>query len=139
MAAPRYMAVQAAALIFGAVLLLIGVLGFVPGVTSDLDRLRWLSPNSEARLFGIFVVSVSHNIINLVIGALGLVMARTYAMSRAYFLGSGVLYLAVWIYGLATARPWGWLTFALGTVMVILGLTLAGQHDPTKRRRRARA
>jgi len=29
-----------------------------------------------------------------------------------------------------------WLHFALGAVMVLLGLTLAGQRDPTKRRRR---
>lgn len=139
MAKPRYMAVQGAALIVGTVLLLVGVLGFIPGVTSDLDHLGWFSHQSQARLFGLFVVSIAHNIVNLVIGALGLVMARTYALARAYFLGSGVLYLAVWIYGLATARPWGWLTFALGVVMIILGLTLAGQHDPTKRRRRVRA
>ncbi|SEH66546.1 protein of unknown function [Mycolicibacterium rutilum] len=139
MAAPRYMAVQAAALIVGAVLLLIGVLGFIPGITSDYDRLSWLGHESGARLFGLFAVSVSHNIVNLVIGALGLAMARTYAMARAYFLGSGVVYLALWAYGLIAARPWGWLPFALGVVMIILGLTLAGQHDPTKRRRRIRA
>ena len=31
-----------------------------------------------------------------------------------------------------------WLHFGLGLVMILLAVTLAGQHDPTKRRARVR-
>ncbi|KUH86226.1 MULTISPECIES: DUF4383 domain-containing protein [unclassified Mycobacterium] len=137
--APKYMAVQAAALFAGAALIILGVLGFIPGITHDYDRLDWFGQESGARLFGMFVVSGVHNAVNLVIGALGLVMARSYAAARAYFLGGGLVYIALWAYALSVAHAFDWLWFSLGVVMVILGLTLAGQRDPTRRHSRIRA
>lgn len=138
-ARPKYMAVQAAALFVGAALIAIGVAGFVPGITTNHDRLEWVSPHSQAELFGLFVVSGVHNAVNIVVGIVGLVMARSYAAARAYFLGGGLAYLGLWAYGLAADRGHDWLLFMLGVVMVLLGLTLAGQRDPTKRRPRLRA
>ena len=136
---PKYMAVQGAALLVGAVLILLGILGFIPGITSDFDRFEWAGHQSGARLFGVIAVSGVHNIVNIVIGALGFLMARTYAAARAYFLGGGLMYLAIWVYGLTVLHINDWLNIGLGIVMVLLGLSLAGQHDPTKRRRRIRA
>jgi hypothetical protein len=138
-ARPKYMAVQAAALIVGAVLVILGVLGFIPGVTAEYDRLDWTGQQSGARLFGQFAVSWLHNGLNIVTGLLGFLMARTYAASRAWFLGAGLVYLALWVFGLVVLNVYDWMYFAVGVVMVLLGLTLAGQHDPTKRRRRIRA
>jgi hypothetical protein len=150
MARPKYMAVQAAAMIVGAAFIVFGVLGFVPGVTAGLDRLEWAGHHSGAKLFGVFVVSVLHNLVHLAIGVLGFVMARSYAAARAFFLGSGLVYLALWVHGLlvdpgsaANVIPVGgatnWLHLGLGIGMVLLGLMLAGQRDPTKRRRRVHA
>ncbi|MEO3757845.1 DUF4383 domain-containing protein [Mycobacterium sp. B14F4] len=136
---PKYMAVQGAALLVGAALVVLGVLGFIPGITSDYDRLGWAEPDSGARLFGTITVSVVHNVVNILIGGIGFWMARTYAAARAYFLGGGLVYLALWVYGLTIAHVNDWLHLGLSIVMVLLGLTLAGQHDPTKRRRRIRA
>lgn len=147
---PKYMAVQAAAVLVGSVLVVVGVLGFVPGITTDYDRLEWAGPDSGAKLFGLFVVSGLHNIVNLALGVLGFVMARSYAAARAYFLGGGLVYLALWVHGLLidqgsaanvvpVNRADNWLHFGLGVGMVLLGLTLAGQRDPTKRRTRVRA
>lgn len=138
-ARPKYMAVQAAALIIGAVLVIIAILSCIPGVTSQVDQLGWVGHQSHAHLFGVLTVSWLHNGVNLVIGVLGFVMARSYAAARAYFLGGGLVYLALWAVSVARAHAFDWLYFAAGVVMVILGLTLAGQHDPTKRRRRIRA
>jgi|SRR5215212_8781507 len=146
--APKYMAVQGAALIVGCGLLLIGVLGFIPGVTSDFGHLQWAG-HSGAKLFGIFAVSGLHNLVHLTFGVIGLAMARTYAASRAYFIGGGLVYLALWLHGLfidhgssANFIPVNgadnWLHLGLGAVMVLLGLTLAGQRDPTKRRAKIR-
>lgn len=136
---PKYMAVQGAAVIVGVVLILIGALGFIPGLTHDYDQLAWADHRSGASLFGMIAVSGLGNVVNLVLGILGLAMARTYAAARAYFLGAALVYFALCAYGFAVADAFGWMWFGLGLVMVILGLTLAGQHDPTKRRRRIRA
>ncbi|MGW0562298.1 DUF4383 domain-containing protein, partial [Streptomyces sp. NPDC003016] len=55
--------VQQAALLVGAVFLLVGVLGFIPGVTTDYDTMKFAEHHSEAKLLGVFQVSVLHNIV----------------------------------------------------------------------------
>ena len=127
---PKYMAVQGAALLVAAGFTLIGVLGFIPGVTTG------------GRLFGMFAVSGLDNILHLVSGFVGFALARTYAASRAYFLGGGLFYLVLWLQGLLVGSRLlpvngadNWLHFGLGFGMMLLGVTLAGQRDPTKRRR----
>ena len=142
----RLMAVQGAALLVAGAFILIGVLGFIPGVTTDYGLLDWAGRHSGAKLFGVFAVSGLHNTLHLLSGVVGFALARTYAASRAYFLGGGLFYLALWLHGLfmdegssANLLPVNgannWLHFGLGIGMVLLGLTLAGQRDPTKRRR----
>lgn len=148
-AAPKYMAVQGAAILVASVLAVLGVLGFVPGVTSGFDQLGWVDQHSGARLFGTFTVSALLNLAHLVVGAAGFYLARSYAGSRAYLLTGGVLYLGLWLYGTfvevgsdARVIPLNaasnWLHLGLGSVMLLLAVTLAGQHDPTKRRARLR-
>jgi Domain of unknown function (DUF4383) len=144
---PKIMAVQGAAVLVAAAFLIIGVLGFIPGATSHLDQLQWAGHHSGAKVFGMFAVSGLHNIVHMAFGVIGFMFARTYAASRAYLLAGGVAYLALWIYGslmdqgsalniLPLNNADNWLHFGLGAVMVLLGLTLAGQRDPTKRPKR---
>ncbi|MGE2688669.1 DUF4383 domain-containing protein [Mycolicibacterium pulveris] len=136
---PKYMAVQAAAIFVGAGLLILGVCGFLPGVTTGYDRLTWAGEHSGAEVFGLFAVSALHNMVHLVTGALGFVMAHSYAAARAYLLGGALVYLVLWGHGLFIEGAANWLHFGLAAVMMLLGLTLAGQRDPTKRRGRVRA
>ena len=144
--APKYMAVQGAALLVGGGFIVIGVLGFIPGATTDYGLLEWSGHHSGARLFGVFAVSGLHNVVHLASGVVGIALARTYAASRAYFLGGGLVYLALWLHGLfmnpassvnllALNSADNWLHFGLGISMVLLGVTLAGQRDPSKRLR----
>ena len=146
---PKLMAVQGAAVLVAAAFLIVGVLGFIPGVTTHYDQLQWLGHHSDARLFGIFEVSGLHNVVHMAFGVAGLAMARTYAMARAYFLVGGLAYLGLWFYGLFIDRGSpanfvpvndadNWLHFGLAVGMMLLGVTLAGQHDPTKRRPKVR-
>jgi len=148
-AAPKYMAVQGAALIVAGVLTVIGILGFIPGVTTDLDKLSWIGQDSVARLFGTFAVCIALNVIHVVVGLAGFFFARSYAGARAYLLGGGAIYLGLWLYGIlvdygsdAHIIPLNSATnllhLGLGAVMALLAVTLAGQHDPTKRRPRIR-
>jgi Domain of unknown function (DUF4383) len=149
-ATPKYMAVQGAALLVAGGFLLVGVLGFVPGVTTDYHLLEWAGHQSGAKLFGVFAVSALHNVVHLAFGIVGAVMARSYAAARAYLLAGGLVYLGLWVHGLLVEHDSpanfvpvngadNWLHLGLGAGMVLLGLTLAGQRDPTKRRARVRA
>ncbi|MCB0946868.1 MAG: DUF4383 domain-containing protein, partial [Mycobacterium sp.] len=52
------LAVQGATLIVAALFLAAGIAGFIPGLTSHLDQLRWQGESSRAQLFGVFDISV---------------------------------------------------------------------------------
>jgi hypothetical protein len=77
--------------IFGVVFLLVGVLGFVPGVTTN------------EMLLGIFHVNAAHNVVHLLSGAIALYAGLTStAYSRLYFRVFGVVYALVALLGLFT-------------------------------------
>jgi hypothetical protein len=115
------------------VFLLVGVLGFIPGVTTNFGDMRFAGHDSGAELLGVFQVSILHNIVHLLFGVVGLVLARTVAGARAYLIGGGAVYAVLWLYGLAVDHGSGanfvpfntaddWLHFALAVGMVALGL-----------------
>jgi hypothetical protein len=127
--------VQVAAALVGAVFLLVGILGFVPGITTNYDSMSGAGQHSHAELLGIFEVSVLHNIVHLAFGVAGLLMARTAGGARTYLIGGGVIYLVLWIYGLVIDQSSSanfvpvndadnWLHLLLGLGMVALGLAL---------------
>jgi Domain of unknown function (DUF4383) len=128
---------QSAAMVVGLVFLLTGVLGFIPGITSNYDQLEFAGHNSDAQLLGIFDTSILHNIVHLLFGVAGLALARTYEGARNYLIGGGVIYLALFLYGAiwgadegsANWIPVNWadnvLHLALGAGMIVLGLLLA--------------
>ncbi|MFD2357588.1 DUF4383 domain-containing protein [Nonomuraea ferruginea] len=127
---------QLAALVTGAVFLLVGVLGFVPGITTDYDQLQFASHDSEAMLLGVFQVSILHNIVHLLFGVAGILLARTVSGARNFLVGGGVVYLLLWIYGMLVDHDSAanfvpvnnadnWLHLVLGVGMIALGLLLA--------------
>jgi hypothetical protein len=127
--------VQLVALIFGVVFLLVGILGFVPGITTDYDQLTFAGPMSGAMLLGLFAVSVLHNIVHLLFGIAGLVLARTVPGARNYLVVGGVVYAVIWIYGLITDpmsaanfvplnTADNWLHLVLAVAMIGLGVLL---------------
>ena len=141
--------VQKAALAVGAVFLLVGILGFIPGITTNYDQLSFASHHSEAMLLGVFQVSILHNIVHLLFGVAGIAMAKTRSAARSYLLWGGVIYLLLWIYGLdidhdsdANFVPVNdadnWLHLVLGLVMVALALLLTRDRDTTTRTTTAR-
>jgi len=125
----------------GAVFLLVGILGFVPGVTTNLyDGLEIAGYEGNAMLLGVFEVSVLHNIVHLLFGVAGLAMARRVDTARTYLIGGGAIYLVLWIYGLlidyqsaANFVPLNdadnWLHLFLGVAMIALGLATRDRAD----------
>lgn len=131
--------VQKGALAVGAVFLLVGVLGFIPGITTNYDQLTFAGHHSEAALFGIFNVSVLHNIVHLAFGVAGVALARTFDTARAYLIGGGVIYLVLFLYGLVidhnssmnfvpVNNADNWLHLGLAAGMLALGIVLGRRH-----------
>jgi len=80
---------QIYALALGAVLVLVGILGFVVepsfGIGDDAQRGTLIA----------FDINGWHNVVHLLSGIVGLVMARTAANARLFAIGYGVVYLLV--------------------------------------------
>jgi hypothetical protein len=132
--------IQKAAAAVGAVFLLVGVLGFIPGITTSYAAMKIAGHESDALLIGVFEVSVLHNVVHLLFGAAGLAMARSWNGARAFLIGGGAVYLVLWLYGLLIDKTSpanfvpvntadDWLHFLLGAGMVALGVFL-GRNVP---------
>nr|WP_308042634.1 DUF4383 domain-containing protein [Micromonospora sp. PLK6-60] len=128
--------VRRAAATVGVIFLVIGVLGFVPGITTNFGDLHVAGHASGAELFGVFQVSVLHNLVHLGFGVAGLAMSRTAPGARAFLVGGGAIYLVLWLYGLVVDRSTGanfipvnpadnWLHLLLGLGMIGLGVLTA--------------
>ena len=126
---------QSVALLVGVVFLLVGVLGFIPGITSNYDDLKFAGHNSDAQLLGIFDTSILHNIVHLLFGIAGIALSRTWEGARTFLIGAGFVYLVLFVYGAIFHEekgsnwiPVNWadnvLHLALGAGMIVLGLAL---------------
>lgn len=135
--------VQMAALLFGAVFLLVGIAGFIPGLTTDYDTLMFAGHHSEAKLLGLFQVSILHNVVHLGFGVVGLALARTARGARLYLVAGGVIYFVLWIYGLLIGHDSAanfvplntadnWLHLVLAIAMLGLGLALGRRTRHTR-------
>jgi hypothetical protein len=120
-------------LVVGIVFLVVGILGFIPGITTRSSDLMFAGHNSTGKLLGVFQVSVLHNIVHLLFGVVGIVAARHFRSAKAFLVIGGVIYLVLWIYGLIIDpmsganfvplnTPDNWLHFLLGVGMIALGL-----------------
>jgi len=150
---------RTAAAVVGAVFLVVGVAGFIPGITTNFDEIEFAGHMSGAELLGVFQVSILHNIVHLLFGVVGLLAAsrRTSDAAKAYLIGGGAIYLVLWLYGLLIDRGSdsnfvplndadNWLHLGLGVGMIGLGVLLdrAGSdrdsgrraQDPTRARNR---
>ena len=133
---------QKAAVVVGAVFVLVGVLGFIPGITTGYGSMELAGHQSNAKLLGIFEVSILHNIVHLLFGVAGLALARTWGGARSYLLGGGAVYLVLWLYGLLIDKSSAanfvpvnaaddWLHLVLGLGMIGLALALSRERTRT--------
>jgi hypothetical protein len=89
---------QLFALVFGAVLVAAGILGFF--VSADFGVGGQTDTNSTLLAFD---VNGWHNIVHLISGAIGLAVVGSYTGARAYAFGLGAVYVVLTILGFTIA------------------------------------
>ena len=122
--------VQNVARLVGIVFLLVGVAGFIPGVTTNLyDGLEFAGNDGTSELLGLFQVSVLHNIVHGLFGIAGLALAATASGARTYLIGGGAIYIVLFLLGIVGGGDWipvndadNWLHLVLGGGMIGLGV-----------------
>lgn len=119
--------VKSAAILFGVVFLVVGILGFVPAATPPM------ADGSGGMLLGMFHVNLAHNIVHLASGAVFLLCGMAGAgPSRTFFKIFGLVYAAVAVLGfmkgdglllgmVANNMADVWLHVVLAVAMLYLG------------------
>src|SRR3954452_408910 len=103
---------QLYALIFGAVLTIAGIIGFFYNSEFTSDK------SVRDAVFGILDVNGWHNMVHILTGLLGLVVASSYSSARGYALGFGFVYIIV--------AGWG---FIIGSGDSILSIVPVNTED----------
>ena len=123
---------QKLAFVFGLVFLLVGILGFIPGITEDAPG-SFAGEDSEGSLLGIFQTSVLHNLAHLAFG-IGILAARRHATALTYLLVGGVAYAGLFLLGILGVMDWlpaddtdDWLHLALAAAL--LGAWFVGKNE----------
>ncbi|MFN7141829.1 MAG: DUF4383 domain-containing protein [Limisphaerales bacterium] len=111
-----------AAKVYGAIFVIIGVLGFIPAVTP------------QEHLLGIFHVNAAHNIVHLLTGLVALLVGFSNNRAcRVFFLTFGIIYGIVAFLGfvaggrplfglLAYNIPDAWFHLAISAISIFLGV-----------------
>ena len=117
---------QSIALLGGIALIALGILGFIPGVTSHEGDISFAGHGSAAKFIGVFQVSVLLNLLHILIGLAGVALARTAPGARQYLLGGGVACLVLWALGIGRAGTWIPLSAADDWLHLGIGVSLIG-------------
>ena len=119
--------VKRVAMVFGAVFLVLGILGLIApgGMQMDADP-------APATIFGLFPVNLLHNIVHLLFGVWGLVAARSFAGAKTYATVGGVIYILLACLAFLSPTTFGlipiggnviWLHAVFGIVLAAVGFT----------------
>lgn len=123
----------------GATFILVGILGFIPGITTNYDELTTFD-HEGAKLLGIFGVNIIENIVHILFGVVGIMMSRTWSGARTFLIGGGLIYVVLWLFGLvidkdSSANFMGlnsesdWLHLVLGIALLALGFLVGRDRD----------
>ena len=116
---------QTLGLAFGAIYLLVGIVGFF---VTGFDN---FAGNEQHEMLLFFMINPLHNIVHIVIGVAGLLLARTLAGARTYGWLLAVGYAAAFVYGLfAVGQDWHFLNIngadnVLHALTAVVGLVIA--------------
>jgi len=121
-------------MIFGIILIVVGVLGFVPGLTTD------------RHLLGIFHVNPLHNLLHIASGVVAVWASRSARYAKTYFQVFGIIYAllavlgAIYGYGyifgiIANNTADIWLHLVISATSLYLGFAVRIAEEPMPRSR----
>lgn len=91
------MTVRNFSMIFGAVLLIVGILGFVPAFLRPTLDITGLHVQAGAGyLLGLFPVNIIHSLVHVAAGVWGLIAMRNYMSAKRFAIAMA------WVYGILT-------------------------------------
>ena len=115
------------ATLFGAIYLLVGILGFIPSLGGS-------SSMAAGSLFGVASVNVLHNIVHVIIGLAGLSGGRSEAGAVTFGKTFGVILLVLGLVGFVAPNLFGilpigggdiWIHLVTGAILAYVGFTAA--------------
>ncbi len=135
---------QLAARLFGAIFLIVGIGGLIPGITTHYGDLTSFD-GAGAQEIGFVGVNILGNAVYLFYAVAGFALSSSWESARTYFLGGGLIYLVLWLYGLIIDESSGanilgldraanWLHFLLGLAMLRIGVVLGRHRDAVRER-----
>jgi hypothetical protein len=96
--------VQTFAKIFGIVYLIIGILGFIPGLVQPIVGGPGLGVEAGyGRLLGLFPVNLIHNLIHIGVGIWGILAARSIPRAVTFARANAVLFGVLFLLGIIPA------------------------------------
>jgi hypothetical protein len=123
---------QKLAFVFGVVFVLVGILGFIPGITDEAPG-AFAGEDSDGELLGAFKTSVLHNLAHLAFG-IGILAARRHDTALQYLLWGGIAYAGLFVLGIVGGLDWlpaddadDWLHLALA--VALLGSWFVGKNE----------
>jgi Domain of unknown function (DUF4383) len=126
------------AAVFGAVYVLVGILGFIPGLVTGSAPAGMES--AEGNLLGIFPINAIHNVVHLAIGAALLYGSTSRPAALMVMKVVGVTYILVGLLGFVSPDTFGlmpiggndiWLHLATGAILLAVAFM-----DPDRNRDR---
>ena len=110
------------ALVFGAVYLLVGIIGFF---VTGFDN--FAGSDQHEMLIGLFMINPLHNIAHILVGVVGLLLGRTLAGARTFGWLLAGLYGALFVYGLfAAGQDWDFLNINAGDNVLHIATAVVG-------------
>ena len=113
------MALRRFALVLGIVFLIVGIAGFVPGMTVPHEHPDVTVKSGLGLELSLFPVNVLHNIVHLLFGVWGLLAARSAAGARTYGRSVAIIYALLAVMGVISA----------GNLHTTFGLIPLYSHD----------
>lgn len=94
------MTAKTSTFILGIIFLILGIVGFIPGLTMHHMHSDIAVTEGMGLELGLFPVNVLHNIVHIFFGVWGLLAARTFPASRFYGRATLVIYAILVVMGL---------------------------------------
>jgi hypothetical protein len=127
--------------VFGAVFLIVGIGGFIPGLTQPHEHPDLAVTAASGMELGLFPVNVLHNLVHIAFGVWGLAVASRVDAARLYARVVAISYALLTILGLipATNTVFGlvpiyghdvWLHALLAAVAAYFGFAWRGADTP---------